>query len=189
METKTTSKKGQLIRKLHVLRGAAGMTQDEYETLLGSYGVESSKELDEWQLEKLCAFMQKHQGSEAADIDKQRKRLLGAVCALCEDVVPGWEKMDDVHHIGYAKAIACRAAGWEEPWDSHGRSRFNMMGLERLRSLTYAFQKRKRDMDGMVTAMTDMVGTVADGETGELGDIMPELYHNPKTGTLTAGRV
>lgn len=45
METKTTSKKGQLIRKLHVLRGAAGMTQEEYEALLGNYGVERLKSL------------------------------------------------------------------------------------------------------------------------------------------------
>lgn len=183
METKTTNKKGQLIRKLHVLRGAAGMTQDEYETLLGSYGVESSKELDEKQLEKLCEFLQKQTSSERRDLDVQRKRLLAAVCAFCGDVVPGWEKMDDAHRIGYAKAIACRAAGWEEPWDSHGRSRFNRMGLDRLRSLTYAFQKRKTDMDGVVAAVSDMVGTVADGETGQMGDILPELYYDPKTKT------
>lgn len=159
METKTTrpvpgqgNKKGQLIRKLHVLQGQVGMTQDEYETLLGSYGVESSKELTERQLTALCGFLQKHTGNEAADKDKQRKRLLAAVCKFCEDVVPGWEKMDDVHRIRYAKSIACRAAGWEEPWDSHGRSRFNTMGIDRLRSLTYAFQKRKKDMDGVVEA-------------------------------------
>lgn len=183
METKTTNRKGQLIRKLHVLRGAAGMTQDEYEALLGSYGVESSKELEEWQLERLCAFIEKSRRGAGADKEKQRKRLLAAVCAFCEDVVPGWEKMDAAYRIGYAKAIACRAAGWEEPWDSHGRSRFNRMGLDRLRSLTYAFQKRKTDMDGVVAAVSDMVGTVADGETGQMGDILPELYYDPKTKT------
>ena len=176
METKTTSKKGQLIRRLHVLRGQAGMTQDEYEALLGSYGVESSKELEEWQLEKLCAFIEKSRRGAGADKEKQRKRLLAAVCAMCEDTVPGWEKMDAAHRIGFAKAIACRAAGWEEPWDSHGRSRFNTMGLERLRSLTYAFQKRKRDMDGVVSAMSDMLGTVGGGESGAMGDIVPEMY-------------
>ncbi len=186
MESKTTNKKGQLIRKLHVLRGQVGITQDEYETLLGSYGVESSKELDEKQLEMLCKFLQNQVGNEQRDLDAQRKRLLAAVCAFCEDVVPGWEKMDDAHRIGYAKSIACRAAGWEEPWDSHGRSRFNRMGLERLRSLTYAFQKRKTAMDGVVAAVSDMIGTVADGETGPMGDIQPELYYDPKTRTVKA---
>ena len=88
METKTTNRKGQLIRKLHVLRGAAGMTQDEYEALLGSYGVESSKELEEWQLEKLVEFLSKQTDSERRDLDVQRKRLLAAVCWPAE--LPGW---------------------------------------------------------------------------------------------------
>ena len=121
METKTTNKKGQLIRKLHVLRGAAGMTQEEYEALLGSYGVESSKELEEWQLEKLVEFLSKQTDSERRDLDVQRKRLLAAVCM--------------------------------EACDGRGRDNFNRMSLERLKSLTYAFQKRKRDMDGVVEAV------------------------------------
>ena len=156
METKTTSKKGQLIRKLHVLRGAVGMTQDEYESLLGSYGVESSKELEEWQLVKLCEFLSKQTDSERRDLDVQRKRLLAAVCAFCEDTVGKWEVMDSQARIWYAKGVACRAAGMEA-CDSRGRDNFNRMGLERLRSLTYAFQKRKRDMDGVINAIREVV--------------------------------
>ena len=156
METKTTSKKGQLIRKLHVLRGAVGMTQDEYEALLGSYGVESSKELEEWQLVKLCEFLSKQTDSERRDLDVQRKRLLAAVCAFCEDTVGKWEVMDDKARIWYAKGVACRAAGIEA-CDCQGRDNFNRMGLERLRSLTYAFQKRKRDMDGVINAIREVV--------------------------------
>lgn len=150
MEAKTTSKKGQLIRKLHVLRGAVGMTQDEYEALLGSYGVESSKELEEWQLEGLCEFLSKQTNSGRQDLDAQRKRLLAAVCAFCEDTVPGWENMDARWRIEYAKGVACRAAGSKES----AEKAFNKMTGERLRSLTYAFQKRKRDLDGVVEAMT-----------------------------------
>jgi len=146
METKTTSKKGQLIRRLHTLRGAIGMTQDEYETLLWSYGVESSKELETWQLEKLCEFLQKQAGGERRDLDVQRKRLLAAVCTFCEDTVGRWEKMDDESRIAYAKSVACRAAGV-------GSESFNRMGLDRLRSLTYAFQKRKKDLDGVINAI------------------------------------
>lgn len=154
METKTTSKKGQLIRKLHVLRGQAGMTQDEYEALLGSYGVESSKELEEWQLEKLCAFIEKSRRGAGADKEKQRKRLLAAVCAFCEDTVGKWEVMDAKARIWYAKGVACRAAGMEA-CDSRGRDNFNRMSLERLKSLTYAFQKRKRDMDGVIASLKE----------------------------------
>ena len=153
---KTTNKKGQLIRKLHVLRGAAGMTQEEYEALLGSYGVESSKELEEWQLEKLVEFLDTQTNNERRDLDVQRKRLLAAVCAFCEDTVGKWEEMDDKARIWYAKGVACRAAG-KEACDSKGRDNFNRMSLERLKSLTYAFQKRKRDMDGVLDAVKCLI--------------------------------
>lgn len=156
METKTTSKKGQLIRKLHVLRGAAGMTQEEYEALLGSYGVESSKELEEWQLEKLVEFLDTQANNERRDLDVQRKRLLAAVCAFCEDTVGKWEEMGDKARIWYAKGVACRAAG-KEACDNKGRDNFNRLSLERLKSLTYAFQKRKRDMDGVLDAIKEVL--------------------------------
>ena len=154
---KTTNKKGQLIRKLHVLRGAAGMTQEEYEALLGSYGVESSKELEEWQLEKLVEFLDTQTNNERRDLDVQRKRLLAAVCAFCEDTVGKWEEMGDKARIWYAKGVACRAAG-KEACDNKGRDNFNRMSLERLKSLTYAFQKRKRDMDGVLGAVKCLIG-------------------------------
>lgn len=156
MEAKTTSKKGQLIRKLHVLRGAAGMTQEEYEALLGSYGVESSKELEEWQLEKLVGFLDTQTNNERRDLDVQRKRLLAAVCAFCEDTVGKWEEMGDKARIWYAKGVACRAAG-KEACDNKGRDNFNRLSLERLKSLTYAFQKRKRDMDGVLDAIKEVL--------------------------------
>lgn len=156
MEAKTTSKKGQLIRKLHVLRGAAGMTQEEYEALLGSYGVESSKELEEWQLEKLVEFLDTQTNNERRDLDVQRKRLLAAVCAFCEDTVGKWEEMGDKARIWYAKSVACRAAG-KEACDNKGRDNFNRLSLERLKSLTYAFQKRKRDMDGVLDAIKEVL--------------------------------
>jgi hypothetical protein len=156
MEAKTTSKKGQLIRKLHVLRGAAGMTQEEYEALLSSYGVESSKELEEWQLEKLVEFLDTQTNNERRDLDVQRKRLLAAVCAFCEDTVGKWEEMGDKARIWYAKGVACRAAG-KEACDNKGRDNFNRMSLERLKSLTYAFQKRKRDMDGVLDAIKEVL--------------------------------
>ena len=154
---KTTNKKGQLIRKLHVLRGAAGMTQEEYEALLGSYGVESSKELEEWQLEKLVEFLDTQANNERRDLDVQRKRLLAAVCAFCEDTVGKWEEMGDKARIWYAKGVACRAAG-KEACDNKGRDNFNRLSLERLKSLTYAFQKRKRDMDGVLGAVKCLIG-------------------------------
>lgn len=86
----------------------------------------------------------------------QRKRLLAAVCAFCEDTVGKWEVMDDKARIWYAKGVACRAAGMEA-CDNKGRDNFNRMSLERLKSLTYAFQKRKRDMDGVIDAIKEVL--------------------------------
>ena len=40
-----------------------------------------------------------------------------------------------------------------EACDNKGRYNFNRMSLERLKSLTYAFQKRKRDIDSVVEAV------------------------------------
>lgn len=148
--------KGRLIKKLHVLRGAVGMTQEEYEALIGSYGVESSKELEEWQLERLVEFLDTQTNNERRDLDVQRKRLLAAVCAFCEDTVGYWENLDAQARIRYAKGVACRAAGKEE-LDGKGRYTFNRLTLERLKSLTYAFQKRKRDMDGLLDAIKEVL--------------------------------
>lgn len=135
-----------------MLRGAAGMTKGEYEALLDSCGVESSKELDEWQLERLCEFLAEGLCEEQRELDVLRKRLLAAVCAFCEDTVSGWEAMDRAARMKYAKGAACRAAGRESK-DEMGRDSFNRLSRERLRSLTYAFQNRKRDMDRVVEAI------------------------------------
>lgn len=146
--------KAALIRRLHALRGQVGMRQEEYEELIGSYGVESSKELDVARLEKLCDFLQGLVSRKANDKDAARKRLLAATCAMLEDTVPGWEKMDGLRRLEYAKTTACRAAGMARR-NSHGKDNFNALGLDRLRSLTYAFSKRKKDMDAVVNAMLE----------------------------------
>lgn len=156
METKQTTSKGRLIRRLHALRSQAGLTQADYEALLDSYGVESSRDLTEEQLEALCRFLQGQLGGSHAKADECRKRLLAAVCRFCADIVGGWEEREATSRIEYAKTVACRAAGLSR-WDSHGRDQFNRLSVERMRSLTYAFQKRKRDLDGVVEAALALV--------------------------------
>lgn len=139
-----TSRKGQLIRRLHTLRGAAGITVDEYQSLLDSYGVVTSTDLDERQLQGLCDFLQKRLSGGAADKDRQRKQLLAAVCRFCNDTVDSWELMTNYQRIEYAKDVACKAAQVAD---------FNRIGTDRLRSLAYAFAKRHRDMDAVIQAV------------------------------------
>lgn len=149
--TKTTTSKGSLIRRLHALRSQAGLAQADYEALLDSYGVESSRDLTEGQLEALCRFLAGQTGGSHVKEDEERKRLLAAVCCFCADTVCDWEERSADSRLVYAKTVACRAAGMNR-YDGHGRDNFNRMSVERMRSLTYAFQKRKRDMDGVVDA-------------------------------------
>ncbi len=140
---KEQATKQQLIRRLHTLRGIVGMSQDDYNTLLDSYGVASSKEMDREQLEKLCRFLAGMCGKGPVQTDRLRKNLLAAVCQFCTDVVGQWELMTDTQRMDYAKGVACRAAGV-------GQNNFNRIGNDRLRSLTYAFRKRAKDMDEAV---------------------------------------
>lgn len=151
MNATTTTSKGRLIRRLHTLRGVAGLTQSDYEALLDSYGAESSRDLTEPQLEALCRFLAGQTGGRQSKEDEGRKRLLAAVCRFCEGVVSGWSSMSDGERMDYAKGVACRAAGMSR-YDGHGRDNFNHIGLDRMRSLAYAFSKRKRDIDGVVDA-------------------------------------
>ena len=141
MKNKAT--KQQLIRRLHTLRGIVGMSQDDYNTLLDSYGVASSKEMDREQLEKLCRFLAGMCGKGPVQTDRLRKNLLAAVCQFCTDVVGQWELMTDTQRIAYAKGVICRAAKVEN-------GSFNRIGRVRLRSLTAMFNKMRRDMDGVV---------------------------------------
>lgn len=141
-----------LIRKLHTLRGAIGMTQGQYEALLEGYGVESSRDMTELQLEGACRFLQSLANEKRPDADQARKRLLAAACQMLEKTVGGWEGWSEERRLEYAKCVVCRAAGVER-YDSRGRDNFNRMPMERMRSLTYAFGKRCKDMDGVVEAV------------------------------------
>lgn len=141
-----------MIQKVHVLKSAAGLKEWQYTAILERYGAESSTELSLGQLERLATELKAMSSDSELAKDVQRKRLLAAVCAVCAEVVPYWESLDKGARIAYAKKVACRAAGWEEAYDKYGRDRINRLGLDRLRSLTYAFSKRKKDMDGVVEA-------------------------------------
>ena len=73
-----------------------------------------------------------------------RKRALAAACKYLESMhVEEFLKKDYRGRIAYAQGLICRAARVEN--DS-----FNRIGRVRLRSLTAAFNKMRRDADGLV---------------------------------------
>ena len=77
-------------------------------------------------------------------MDAMRKRALAAVSQYLEALQNAEFLGKDYNgRIAYAKGVICRAAQVES--DS-----FNRIGRVRLRSLTAAFNKMRRDMDGVI---------------------------------------
>ena len=96
--------------------------------------------------------------------EAQRRRLLAAVCAFCTETVPEFAEWDGFKRLEYAKNVACRAAGYGRR-DPCGHDMFNRIGTDRLRSLTYAFSKRSRDMQGALAAVGIFIREVNSHET------------------------
>ena len=132
----------QLIRKFHVLLREANVNEENKMVLLASYGVESSKDMTIVQLCGICSFLQGQISPELANKDKQRKKLLAAVCGFCESKgVKGWDMMPDDVKMEYAKGVACRAAHVES---------FNKISMDKMKRLTYSFKNQKEEMDSVV---------------------------------------
>ena len=70
-----------LLKKFHTLCGVLHMTEDQKKDLLSSWGVESSRDLDQHQLIDICAklseMVNKKQGR--ATLDQLRKRVIAAI--------------------------------------------------------------------------------------------------------------
>lgn len=130
MTTIMQKQKNFLLRKFHSMLGEAGIDTEGKRAMLSAYGVESSKELDAHQLLDICNKLEYQLTPNAAELDKWRKRLIASI--------GGWLRaLGKEQSITKIKAIACRAAG---------KKHFNRIGLERLRSLYYAFNKKTKDL-------------------------------------------
>lgn len=123
--------KTQLIKKLHVLAGKAGMDREAYAAFLWSnYQVVSSKDMNVYELTEACSVLDKIANPATAELDKWRKRVIASI--------GGWLKTSGVanNNIDYIKAIACRSAGVDS---------FNKIPKERLSNLYYAFNNKQKD--------------------------------------------
>lgn len=119
-----------LLKKFHTIAAKSGMSAEDKKELVGSYGVESSKDLTIEQLGDACDKIERDLNPELIKLDKARLRLLGCI--------GGWFKaLNKPANIAVIKAIATRAAKQEN---------FNDIPLERLRSLYAAFSNKQKDM-------------------------------------------
>jgi hypothetical protein len=64
----------QYIKKIHWLKNQLGLSEDEYRAALGSYGVESSKDLLEWQARDLIKALLRLLPKEKARIIRDKKK-------------------------------------------------------------------------------------------------------------------
>jgi hypothetical protein len=127
-----------LVKKYHVLCGRLGLTEEDRRAMLtANYGAVSSLDLTEAELMELCDALDRQLRPEAGEMDRWRKRLLGAIFGYFKAI----GRATDMAEV---KRVACRAAEATE---------FNRIPIERLRSLYSAFRKRHKDVE-TVAAIT-----------------------------------
>lgn len=120
-----------ILKKFHTLCHVLGLTDDEKRTIVESYGVESSRDMDTHDLIDVCASLaeQANRKTGTADLDKLRKRVMAAIGGYLRMI--GKESNASV-----IKGIACRATGYAD---------FNKIPRERLRNLVGAFNNKVKD--------------------------------------------
>lgn len=85
-------------------------------------------------------------------MNEMRKRALAAACQYLEAMkVEEFLAKDYRGRLAYAQGLICRAAKVEN-------GSFNRIGRVRLRSLTAAFNKMRRDMDGVINETYKAMG-------------------------------
>ncbi len=118
-----------LLRQFHTLCSRLGMTEYEKRALIESYGVESSKDIDNHDLMDLCHTLELRLKKGASEIDTLRKRVIAAI--------GGWLRLTGkTENIEVIKAIACRSTGYDN---------FNKIPAERLRNVYNTFRNKQRD--------------------------------------------
>ncbi len=129
-----------LLKKFHTLCGKLGIDAEGKRTILESYGVESSRDLDTHDLVDLCAKLSEQMGESEAELSKQRKRAMAAIGKWLRS-------MNLESNAGTIKGIACRATGYKD---------FNKIPKERLRNVVYTFNNKVKDAENVERLMAEV---------------------------------
>lgn len=140
MQTIMDKEKNRYLKRFHTLLSKVnGDKAIIKETILESFGVQSSRDLDAHELLEACAALEGELSPRSADTNRARKRLIASI--------GGWLRaMNNDSNIDIIKAIACRAAGVDN---------FNRIPIERLLSLYYAFKNKQKDLKFVEKMTTD----------------------------------
>lgn len=140
-QTFIEKQKTALIKKFHTLLSKGRIDNEQKLTLLSGYGVESSKDLNVYELTELCGKLDKMVNPEVAESDKLRKRLIAAIAAYRQ-------AMGCVASIEEIKGIACRAAKCDN---------FNRISDQKLRSFYNAFTHMRKDIESVRVMTADKI--------------------------------
>lgn len=118
-----------LLKKFHTLCSVLGIDAEGKRTIIASYGVDSSRDIDTHDLVDLCAKLSEQAGSDGDDLSRMRKRAMASIGSYLK-------AMSLESNVSVIKGIACRATGYKE---------FNKIPKERLRNLIYTFNNKVKD--------------------------------------------
>lgn len=125
-----------ILRKFHTLCSCLNMTPDEKATLVASYGVESSADIDTIELVKVCNKLSEQLGQTTPhSMDCARKQAMAAIGGYLRMI--GYESNAEI-----IKSIACRSTGYDN---------FNRIPSARLRNIYYAFLNKQKDIESADT--------------------------------------
>lgn len=129
-----------LLKKFHSLCTVLGLDDEAKRAMLVSWGVESSRDLNQHQLIDICAKLSEQvdhtQGT--ARLDKLRKQVIASIGRWLRET-------KQTESLSIIKGIAMRASGYSD---------FNKIPRERLRNLIATFNNKVKDARA-VDALTD----------------------------------
>ncbi len=129
-----------LVKKFHTLCTVLGLDEEAKRAILASWGVESSRDLDQHQLIDICAKLSEQVDHKpgTARLDKLRKQVIAAIGRWLRET-------GQAESLAKIKGIAERASGYAD---------FNKIPRERLRNLIATFNNKVKDARA-VDALTD----------------------------------
>lgn len=133
MTTLISRQKKKLIIQFHATLARTGMMKQK-PAILESLGVESTKDLEEAELQQVIAQL-------TGEGDKWRKRVIAAIFAYCKAVNLNY-------NIEKVKAIACRASGYKH---------FNDIPVSRLRDIYNEFLRKRRTTVGVAEYKSEVI--------------------------------
>lgn len=131
-----------ILRKFHTLCGLVGMTPEEKASLIASYGVDSSADINTHDLIDICNKLSEQLGQTTqSSKDRLRKQVFAAIGGYLKKI--GRESNAEI-----IKSIACRSTGFDD---------FNKIPSERLRNCYYAFVNKQKDIEGAAAVAIELL--------------------------------